>query len=109
MAEGAQQTGTGKTAVRPFHVNVPEAELTDLRSRINVSIRKSCGYRLVGLRLPAQTRTRSQDFRILTHNGAKWPGRETVTDDSQGVPLAMMQELARYWRPRACFRIPGSR
>ena len=32
----------------------------------SVSIRKSCGYRLVGLRLPAQTRTRSQDFRILT-------------------------------------------
>jgi pimeloyl-ACP methyl ester carboxylesterase len=27
----------------------------------------------------------------------RWPDRETVTDDSQGVPLAMMQELARYW------------
>ena len=64
MAEGAQQAANDKTAVRPFHVNVPEAELTDLRSRINA---------------------------------AKWPERETVTDDSQGVPLAMMQELARYW------------
>ena len=64
MAEGAQQTGNDKTAVRPFHVNVPEGQLTDLRSRINA---------------------------------AKWPERETVTDDSQGVPLAMMQELARYW------------
>jgi hypothetical protein len=53
MAEGAQQTGSDKTAVRPFHVNVPESELTDLRSRINA---------------------------------AKWPERETVTDDSQGVP-----------------------
>ena len=53
MAEGAQPTGRDKTAVRPFHVNVPEAELTDLRSRINA---------------------------------AKWPERETVTDDSQGVP-----------------------
>jgi hypothetical protein len=63
MAEGAQQAANDKTAVRPFHVNVPEAELTDLRSRINA---------------------------------AKWPERETVTDDSQGVPLAMMQELARY-------------
>ncbi len=30
-------------------------------------------------------------------NAARWPGRETVTDDSQGVRLAMMQELARYW------------
>src|SRR5580698_9012955 len=64
MAEGAQQTGSDKTAVRPFHVNVPEAELTELRRR------------------------------IIT---AKWPERETVTDDSQGVPLAMIQELARYW------------
>jgi pimeloyl-ACP methyl ester carboxylesterase len=27
----------------------------------------------------------------------RWPERETVDDDSQGVPLAMMQELARYW------------
>src|ERR1700683_4346373 len=64
MTEGAPQTGSGKTAVRPFHVNVAEAELTELRRRINA---------------------------------AKWPERETVTDDSQGVPLAMIQELARYW------------
>jgi pimeloyl-ACP methyl ester carboxylesterase len=27
----------------------------------------------------------------------RWPERETVADDSQGVPLAMIQELARYW------------
>src|SRR5262245_7186029 len=27
----------------------------------------------------------------------RWPEKETVTDDSQGVPLAMTQELARYW------------
>src|SRR5205085_4296868 len=27
----------------------------------------------------------------------RWPERETVTDDSQGVPLAMMQDLASYW------------
>jgi pimeloyl-ACP methyl ester carboxylesterase len=26
-----------------------------------------------------------------------WPERETVADTSQGVPLAMMQELARHW------------
>jgi pimeloyl-ACP methyl ester carboxylesterase len=28
---------------------------------------------------------------------ARWPERETVTGDSQGVPLALMQDLARYW------------
>jgi pimeloyl-ACP methyl ester carboxylesterase len=27
----------------------------------------------------------------------RWPERETVTDDSQGVRLAVMQDLARYW------------
>jgi pimeloyl-ACP methyl ester carboxylesterase len=27
----------------------------------------------------------------------RWPERETVSDDSQGVPLAVMQELAAYW------------
>jgi pimeloyl-ACP methyl ester carboxylesterase len=27
----------------------------------------------------------------------RWPDGETVADDSQGVRLAMMQELARYW------------
>ncbi|HUR94259.1 MAG TPA: alpha/beta fold hydrolase [Gemmatimonadales bacterium] len=27
----------------------------------------------------------------------RWPDRETVRDQSQGVPLAMMRELARYW------------
>jgi pimeloyl-ACP methyl ester carboxylesterase len=26
-----------------------------------------------------------------------WPDRETVPDSSQGVPLAMIQDLARYW------------
>jgi pimeloyl-ACP methyl ester carboxylesterase len=50
--------------IRPFHVEFPEAELTELRRRI------------------AATR---------------WPERETVSDDSQGVRLALMQDLARYW------------
>jgi pimeloyl-ACP methyl ester carboxylesterase len=27
----------------------------------------------------------------------RWPERETVADDSQGVPLATLQQLARYW------------
>jgi pimeloyl-ACP methyl ester carboxylesterase len=53
-----------KTAIRPFQVNVPEAELTELRRRIKAT---------------------------------RWPDRETVTDASQGVQLATMQKLARYW------------
>ena len=58
------EQATDKNAIRPFHVNVPEAELTELRRRINAT---------------------------------RWPERETVTDASQGVQLATMQELARYW------------
>jgi pimeloyl-ACP methyl ester carboxylesterase len=27
----------------------------------------------------------------------RWPDRETVADDSQGVPLAMIQDFTRYW------------
>ena len=27
----------------------------------------------------------------------QWPEKETVKNSSQGVPLATMQELARYW------------
>ena len=64
MTEGARQASTDKTAIRPFQVGFPEAELTELRRRVNAT---------------------------------RWPERETVTDDSQGVRLAMMQELARYW------------
>ena len=51
-------------AVRPFRVEVPEADLAELRRRINAT---------------------------------RWPERETVTDHSQGVPLATMEKLARYW------------
>jgi hypothetical protein len=64
MSQVAQQMGSDNTAIRPFQVNVPEAELTELRRRINAT---------------------------------KWPERETVTDASQGVQLATIQALARYW------------
>jgi pimeloyl-ACP methyl ester carboxylesterase len=53
-----------KTAIRPFRVNVAEAELTELRRRINAT---------------------------------KWPEPETVADASQGMQLATVQALARYW------------
>jgi pimeloyl-ACP methyl ester carboxylesterase len=52
------------TEIRPFHLEIPEELLDDLRRRI------------------AATR---------------WPGRELVPDRSQGVQLATLQELARYW------------
>jgi len=52
------------TEVRPFHVDIPEANLAELR------------HRIVAVRLPS---------------------RELVGDRSQGVQLATIQALARYW------------
>jgi pimeloyl-ACP methyl ester carboxylesterase len=34
----------------------------------------------------------------------QWPEKETVADDSQGVPLATMQNLARYWATKYDWR-----
>jgi pimeloyl-ACP methyl ester carboxylesterase len=56
--------GAEASPIRPFTVEIPEADLRELRARI------------------AATR---------------WPDKEAVEDDSQGVPLALMQDLARYW------------
>ena len=50
--------------IRPFHVDIPDEALEDLRRRIAAT---------------------------------NWPEKETVADQSQGVPLAMIQKLARYW------------
>jgi pimeloyl-ACP methyl ester carboxylesterase len=61
MTAVAEQTGS---AIRPFRVQFPEEELTELRRRL------------------AATR---------------WPSRELVDDRSQGVQLATMQALCRYW------------
>src|SRR5256714_2406995 len=61
--QGSEQAAD-KNAIRPFRVDVPEAELSELRRRIHAT---------------------------------KWPERETVTDATQGVQLATMQALARYW------------
>ena len=50
--------------IRPFRIEVPEADLVELQRRV------------------AATR---------------WPSKELVDDRSQGVQLATMKELARYW------------
>jgi pimeloyl-ACP methyl ester carboxylesterase len=52
------------TAIRPFTIETPEADLDDLRARL------------------AATR---------------WPEKEGVEDASQGVQLATIQAVARYW------------
>jgi pimeloyl-ACP methyl ester carboxylesterase len=52
------------TDIRPFHVELPDEAVGDLRRRL------------------AATR---------------WPSKELVSDASQGVQLATLQSLARYW------------
>lgn len=54
----------GDTAIRPFNVHVPDADLADLRKRVLAT---------------------------------RWPAKETVSDQSQGVQLEKLQELVRYW------------
>ena len=62
---GATQQGAQQApAIRPLEVNFPEAEITEMRRRINAT---------------------------------RWPERETVNDDSQGVRLETIQKLAQYW------------
>jgi pimeloyl-ACP methyl ester carboxylesterase len=48
---------------------------------------------------PFQVRFSEEDLVELRRRieATRWPERETVDDDAQGVPLATMQELARYW------------
>jgi pimeloyl-ACP methyl ester carboxylesterase len=69
----AEDVMSSETEIRPFHVDMPDEAITDLRRRI------------------AATR---------------WPSQELVADRSQGVQLATVQELARYWATdydwRAC-------
>ena len=62
--------------VRPFHVEVPEADVADLRRRVLAT---------------------------------RWPDRETVTDQSQGVPLAKIDELVRYWGTDYDWRLAEAR
>ena len=57
-------TGEVGTDVRPFQVEIPDAELAELRRRIEAT---------------------------------RWPSQELVADRSQGVRLATLQALARYW------------
>src|SRR5580698_360617 len=53
-----------ETEIRRFRLGFSDAELADLRRRVNAT---------------------------------RWPEAETVTDASQGVRLALMHELTRYW------------
>src|SRR6266700_1515815 len=57
-------TAETATGIRPFHFEISDDELTELRRRITAT---------------------------------RWPSTELVSDRSQGVQLAPLQKLARYW------------
>jgi hypothetical protein len=48
---------------------------------------------------PFSFQVSNQDLANLRRRilATQWPEKETVADQSQGVPLATMRELARYW------------
>jgi pimeloyl-ACP methyl ester carboxylesterase len=58
------ETSADATAIRPFTVEIPEADVEDLRARIRAT---------------------------------RFPEKEPVDDASQGVQLAAMEALVRYW------------
>jgi pimeloyl-ACP methyl ester carboxylesterase len=64
LSSAGNPTASAAQAIRPFRVEVGQADIDDLRRRIQAT---------------------------------RWPEKETVADLSQGVPLATMKELARYW------------
>ena len=78
-------TAETTTEIRPFHLEIPDEQLAELRRRIEAT---------------------------------RWPSGELVDDRSQGVQLATMRELARFWTTeydwRACearlgvVELPGS-
>ena len=51
---------------------------------------------------PFRVEVREEDLVELRRRvqAARWPEQETVADQSQGVQLATMQELVRYWGQR---------
>ena len=78
----AASAAAGAASVLPVHPGIAAEEATEANAirpfRVNVP-----EDALVDLRR-----------RI---NATEWPERETVADQSQGIPLAMIQKLARYW------------
>ncbi len=71
MNAAVEQVSTDRSAVRPFRVEVPEAELADMRRRIKAT---------------------------------RLPEKEPVSDFSQGVPLATIEKLTRYWADKYDWR-----
>src|SRR4030081_933265 len=64
LMPAARRAAPAGDAIRPFRVNVPHADVDDLRRRVLAT---------------------------------RWPAKETVADQSQGVQLAKLQRLVRYW------------
>src|SRR2546421_3050305 len=48
---------------------------------------------------PFRVSVSEEELTDLRHRilATRWPDKETVTDQSQGVPLATIKEVARYW------------
>jgi len=79
-------------------INRKELAMTDTRTSGPRSAEPGAATQDATIR-PFQVSFPDEDLAELRRRieATRWPERETVDDDSQGVPLATMQELARYW------------
>lgn len=64
LPSASRATPPAGSNIRPFHINVPQAQIDDLRRRLAA---------------------------------VRWPDKEIVSNQSQGVQLAKLEPLVRYW------------
>ena len=64
LAQKSSNPDNSSTEIRPFHIDIPQSKLDDLKQRIHTT---------------------------------RWPEKETVNDQSQGVQLSQLKNLVQYW------------
>ena len=84
---------TTKTSASPDQVTPTRGESADLTESLIVTPANKASIR------PFEYRASDEALADLKRRitETRWPERELVDDGSQGVQLALMQELARYW------------
>ena len=96
LHEGVDRESTGP--MRPRRTIVRRYRMTSQKEELMSATESAAGSGSTAVR-PVEVAFSDEELSDLRRriNTTRWPERETVADDSQGVPLALMQELARYW------------
>ena len=83
----------GETVLEPTTIKQKEAKMIQATKKQSAVFTEDTSIRSFRIDIPKQALV---DLRRRIA-ATKWPGQETVTDATQGVQLATMQQLARYW------------